>query len=301
MRCVPAPDFTVAKARAWRFSIDDAPRYQRAGDLWTLGQRQRFIDSLVNGYDVPKIYLHDLRGTDPRKVYAVVDGKQRLTAIWQFLDDGFALADDFLLEGSNGLAGQGDETAAAPCAGRSFSGFGPTWQAALLGTFLAVVLIQDATEVDIEELFSRLNNGVPLDPAERRHALGGDTMEIVREIAARPSLVRLLSFPDVRRSHADVAARLVAFAAAQRQGRDDVIDTDPEGLETFVRQGRHLDPVLKADLLQRTDRLLLRAAGTLGKERPRLEDPETAFIAIRAAAMNGTRSSGPRTPMDQPA
>ena len=98
MRCVPAHAFTVAKARAWRSAIDDDPPYQRRGDLWSLGQRQRFIDSLLNGYDVPKLYLHDLRGREPTKVYAVVDGKQRLHAIWAYLDDGFPLAADFRLE-----------------------------------------------------------------------------------------------------------------------------------------------------------------------------------------------------------
>src|SRR3954454_10053992 len=98
VRCIPATDFSVAKARAWRTSIDDDPAYQRAGDLWSERQRQRFIDSLINGYDVPKIYLHDLRGTDPRRVYAVVDGKQRLTAIWDYLADRFVLGPDFVLE-----------------------------------------------------------------------------------------------------------------------------------------------------------------------------------------------------------
>ena len=102
MRCLPAHHFTVAKARAWRASIDDDPSYQRAADAWTLAQRQRFIDSLLNGFDVPKIYLHDLRGQHPTKVYAVVDGKQRLTAIWAYLDGGFPLADDFRISAAPG-------------------------------------------------------------------------------------------------------------------------------------------------------------------------------------------------------
>lgn len=173
MRCEPAHHFTVAKALAWRSAIDDDPPYQRPSDAWTIGQRQRFIDSLLNGYDVPKIYLHDLRGQHPTKVYAVVDGKQRLNAIWSFLTDELPLADDFRVEPANvpdGAASMGLADAPPPAGPRRFSELARSWQTMLLRTYLSVVLIRHATEADIEELFSRLNDGSPLD-AERRAEL----------------------------------------------------------------------------------------------------------------------------------
>ena len=165
MRCEAARDFTVAKAIAWRSSIDADPPYQRPGDVWTLDRRQLFIDSLLNGYDVPKIYLHDLRGQHPTKVYAVVDGKQRLTTLWTFVQDGFALAPGFRIEPADGL--ELDAGAVPPTAGSRFSEMDPAWQRALLRTPLSVVLIRAASEDDIEELFSRLNNGVALSATER--------------------------------------------------------------------------------------------------------------------------------------
>jgi hypothetical protein len=167
MRCVPAHAFTVAKAWAWRTAIDDDPPYQRRGDLWSLAQQQRFIDSLLNGYDVPKFYLHDLRGIEPTKVYAVVDGKQRLHAIWTFLGDGYGLAADFRLE-----SGPPPTLLAVgrPRAGMRFSDLDPGWRAALLGTYLSVVLIQDADLADIDELFARLNDGVPFHLSQRTAA-----------------------------------------------------------------------------------------------------------------------------------
>ncbi|HET7702134.1 MAG TPA: DUF262 domain-containing protein [Candidatus Limnocylindrales bacterium] len=180
MRCEPARDFTVAKALAWRSAIDDEPPYQRPGDAWTDDHRQLFIDSLLNGYDVPKIYLHDLRGRHPTKVYAVVDGKQRLTTLWSFVQDGFALAPGFRIESDDGVAVPAG--AVAPVGGLRFSELDATWQRALLRTPLSVVLIRAASEEDIEELFSRLNNGVALSASQRsrlddrrasRAALGG--------------------------------------------------------------------------------------------------------------------------------
>src|SRR3954447_5117645 len=151
MRCVPAPDFTVGKALAWRSAIDENAPYQREGAVWSLEQQQLFIDSLLNGYDVPKIYLHDRRGVVPNQVYAIVDGKQRLTTIWRFLRDEFALAPDFRTIEAN----LPDEAAGAsmPSSGQRYSELDPAWQTVLRKTPLAVVLIQRATPDDIEDLF----------------------------------------------------------------------------------------------------------------------------------------------------
>jgi len=172
MHCVPARDFSVGKALRWRGAIYDDPPYQRESYVWSLAKQQLFIDSLLNGFDVPKIYLHDLRGLHPTKVYAVVDGKQRLNTIWRFLGDEFPLAEDFRIEPANAPPLPPDVT--PPRAGSRFSEFDPAWREALRTTFLSVVLIRDATEDDIEDLFARLNSGEPLSAAERRNARGGD-------------------------------------------------------------------------------------------------------------------------------
>jgi hypothetical protein len=165
VRCVPEHRFTVAKALAWRSAIDDSPPYQRPADRWTLGHRQRFIDSLLNGYDVPKLYFHDLRAIHPTKVYAVIDGKQRLHAIWDFVGGAFGLASDFRLEAD---PDPGTAAAEPPRGAMRWPDLDPAWRAAFLRTDLSVVLVQRATEADIDELFFRLNSGVPLAPGEGR-------------------------------------------------------------------------------------------------------------------------------------
>lgn len=292
MRCVPAQGFSVAKALAWRSSINDDPPYQRPGDVWSLGRRQRFIDSLINGYDVPKVYVHDLRGIELTRVYAVVDGKQRLTAIWDFLGDRFALAADFRLE--RGVDGHDEEASSfaddgpggvsgTPAPGRRFSELAPAWRTALLRTQLSVVLIQDASEIDIEELFSRLNSGVPLSPGERWQAIGGDTMEIAHEITRQPAFAELAPFPDRHAAHAELALRLVAWAAAERDAALDRLAADPDEIEAFVRAGRGLDPAAGRNLLERTTRLVTRAAQLLGPSPRGLDDAAAAFARVREA------------------
>ena len=75
------------------------PEYQRMGDIWTIEKRQLLIDSILNGFDLPKIYFHKhsppkIENNAPIK-YSIVDGRQRLEAIWKFIDGDFPLADDF--------------------------------------------------------------------------------------------------------------------------------------------------------------------------------------------------------------
>ena len=159
MRCVPAHPFTVGKALAWKSAIDLDPPYQRPADAWDRPRQQRFIDSLLNGFDVPKFYLHDVRGGPrPSIAYTVVDGKQRLTAMWSYLADGFGLADDFV----STSCPPGLESVPRPRAAMRDSDLPAPWRTALRQTYLSVVLIQDATLDEIEELFARLNSGVPL-------------------------------------------------------------------------------------------------------------------------------------------
>jgi hypothetical protein len=246
MRCIPAHDFTVAKALAWRSAIADDPPYQRAGAIWSLEKQQLFVDSLLNGYDVPKIYLHDLRGRHPTRVYAVVDGKQRLTTIWGFLTDAFALADDFAVEHAN--LPELPDGVTHPAAGQRFSQLHPEWQRVLRRTYLAVVLIQNATETDIEDLFSRLNNGEPLTPAEKRNAAGGDAARLVRAIVADRFFRERVRIPNGRYQHHDAATRLVVLEDALVTGRHDLPDLGMGELDAFIHRHRRLRPAHRRQL-----------------------------------------------------
>ncbi len=73
------------------------PDYQRQGDIWSKEKRQLLIDSILNRYDIP-VYFHKLdRETVKKKgkTYAVIDGRQRLEAVFDFMEGGFELADDY--------------------------------------------------------------------------------------------------------------------------------------------------------------------------------------------------------------
>ena len=94
-----------ARTLSWWFdqqdNIDLEPPYQRRAHLWSLSDKQFLIDSILNGYDIPKLYIADfgfgavqLR-TRPQRQYAVIDGKQRLGAIFEFFQGKLPLAPNF--------------------------------------------------------------------------------------------------------------------------------------------------------------------------------------------------------------
>lgn len=62
MKCVSLePPYTASRLLSECGVIDDAPEYQRESGVWSKSKQQLFIDTLLNGYDVPKLYFHDLR------------------------------------------------------------------------------------------------------------------------------------------------------------------------------------------------------------------------------------------------
>ena len=74
-----------------RNNIDTNPDFQRPA-VWTIPQKQLLIDSILRGYDVPKFYWR-LKSKKP-DLYEVVDGQQRLRAIWEFLGGKYSLPKD---------------------------------------------------------------------------------------------------------------------------------------------------------------------------------------------------------------
>lgn len=160
-----------------RFELQ--PSYQRQSDVWSEEKRALFIDSLVNGYDVPKLYFHRLSGRKQGgHIHAIVDGKQRLETIRYFLDDKFPLSQDFV----------DSETGEESAAGLRFSELTrkhPQIAGRLMDRRLDVVVIETGDIEVIEEMFSRLNEAVPLNAPEKRNAFGGPMPTIIRRLVAR--------------------------------------------------------------------------------------------------------------------
>ncbi|MCK5180413.1 MAG: DUF262 domain-containing protein [Candidatus Pacebacteria bacterium] len=66
--------------------INLTPTYQRSS-VWKPEQKQMLIDSILRKIDIPKIYLRETKNKDYQ--YEIIDGQQRMRAIWDFLKNDF--------------------------------------------------------------------------------------------------------------------------------------------------------------------------------------------------------------------
>lgn len=220
----------LQKSSAWAmFRMKDRikmdPDYQRQGEIWTRDKQQLLIDTMINGFDVPKLYLHKFSPPivecDSTFEYAMIDGKQRAEAIFSFVENRYALEPDFkyLADEDVDLGGLTYRELATkfPDIKQDFDSFS-----------LDVVTIEtDDTEI-IEDLFSRLNEAMPLNAPEKRNAKPGPLPKMIRDISKHKFFTERLPFTNSRYRHLDIAAKMMLTSS-----RDSVLDTKKAYLDRY--------------------------------------------------------------------
>ena len=216
-----------------RSEINMKPEYQRNGGIWTPEKRRLLIDTILNDYDIPKIYFHTLDAKAFTKTgfkYAVIDGRQRLETIWDFIDGKFTLADDFEYQRDSSieLAGLGysDIAKQYPKIRVMFDSF-----------VLPVVTVTiEGDDLDlIEDMFSRLNEAVPLNAAEKRNAIGGRLVKAITETSLHPFFARKVRFGNKRYQHKEAAARFLLMEETIR-AVGDIVDTKKVYLDALAEK-----------------------------------------------------------------
>lgn len=257
---------TVADIEAAWSAIDFKPTYQRQSDIWGESRRQLFIDSLINGYDIPKLYFHDLSWNEkgPNKRYAIIDGKQRLEAIHAFIQGDFALSDEFedieqeSVESARNAAGLGY---------RELAKKHPDLKARFDKAELPIVLVQTDDREFIEEMFSRLNEAVPLNAPEKRNALGGPLPRQIRRLAREPFFISRLAFPNARYRHLDLATKFIYM-----EYKGGLTDLKKRDLDNFVKHFKTQKLVKKsAELYSRASSILQKMSAVFVQFDPLLE------------------------------
>lgn len=201
----PLKNSTIMLLYSEKDNIKLDPPYQRKGDVWTKEKRQLLIDSILNDYDIPKIYFHVLSEDQKNGSghdYSVIDGRQRLEAIWRFIDGDFPLSQEFEYQRNISIKLAGltydDIAQEHPKIKIKFDSF-----------VLPVVGVETDDEDLIEDMFSRLNEAVPLNAAEKRNALGGYMVACIRNVAEHNLFKTKVTFSDRRYQHREIAARLL--------------------------------------------------------------------------------------------
>jgi hypothetical protein len=175
--------------------IDTNPDFQRPA-VWSRGQKQLLIDTILRGYDIPKLYWRKI-SSKPEK-FDVVDGQQRLRAIFEFHEGGFPLAKD-----------------AEPVDGESIAGLKyadlPLDLRMELDNYpLDVIVLTETDEDEVREMFLRLQNGTTLKAQEKRNAMPGRMRDAVKSLVEHEFFTRV-AFKNSRFTHDLVAAQMLAI------------------------------------------------------------------------------------------
>jgi hypothetical protein len=150
--------------------LDLDPPYQRRS-VWNQRFKNFFIETILLHYPSPPIYVHEEIRADGSANYAVVDGKQRLTAVFDFADDLFPIADDSILQNLRG---------------RFFSQLDDDTKKVFWTYQFPVEFIPNVDEGLLTAIFDRINRNVArLTPQELRHAkFDGDFATSSEELTA---------------------------------------------------------------------------------------------------------------------
>lgn len=70
IRTFPFLNSTILRINSEYDVININPEYQRKGGVWTRQKKQLLIDSILNDYDIPKLYFHYYNTEQKRKVAA---------------------------------------------------------------------------------------------------------------------------------------------------------------------------------------------------------------------------------------
>jgi hypothetical protein len=76
--------------------LDLDPPYQRRS-VWNQAYKDNFIDTILMQYPAPAIFLYEEVSDDGRSSYHVVDGKQRLTSVFEFAKGDFPVSEDSIV------------------------------------------------------------------------------------------------------------------------------------------------------------------------------------------------------------
>jgi hypothetical protein len=145
-----------------RDRFDLQPDFQRE-KVWSPEKEQKLMDTILKKWDIPKVYLNVI----DEENFEVIDGQQRLNAIYKFFSNELPLSKRF--SGEYG--------------GFYYKDLPDKIQDIFDDYELDIVFVSDAADGELNELFARLQLGMPLNSAEKLNAMSGNMRNFVRALS----------------------------------------------------------------------------------------------------------------------
>lgn len=198
----PEIDSLYRKWQKGRLNVQ--PSFQRQF-VWDKVKSSRLIESALLGIPLPIIYLSEEQDGKEN----VIDGQQRLTSFFSFIQGKFPDGADFKL---SGLKVKEFEK----LNGSKYSDLSEELQDRIRDYKIRIIKFKKESDRDLQfEIFSRLNTGsVPLNNQELRNCIyRGSFNELLKELAKNDDFRYLLgiSTPDKRMNDCEFVLRFAAF------------------------------------------------------------------------------------------
>jgi uncharacterized protein with ParB-like and HNH nuclease domain len=177
-------DFSLsAIAEMVRFeSIDISPHYQRR-DRWSVDKQSALIESFLLNIPVPPVYLSE----DEYGTYTVIDGKQRITTINEFLSGRFKLKGLKEVPELDGFTYEELPTQLK--------------RALSIRPFMRVIILLKQSDPDLKyEVFLRLNTGGEKLKAQeiRNVAFAGPLNDLLFELSGNEFIKKKLKITSIK-------------------------------------------------------------------------------------------------------
>ena len=196
------------------FKVDR--NYQREL-VWPLRMKQYLIDTILRGLDIGRIFV---RVQEDK--YFIVDGQQRLNAIWEFAENKYPLGD---YSRPLGLSGKFYNDLPREIREDSFDEYN-----------VNMVYLLNVEDEEVRDIYRRINSGIPLNTAERLNAYPGNIVLTVRELANDYFLQEICGLKKRKRFRAlHIAAQMLLL---QKKGIHDIA---PRSLFEFFEKNKDLD------------------------------------------------------------
>lgn len=170
----------------------DIPDWQR-GKVWTKEKKQQLIDSILRGWKLPKFYFV-VTSQEPEE-FEVVDGQQRLTAIWEFFDNDLPLNTE-----STNMFG-----------GPYYKDLKQNYSDDFDDFEIEFDRIENATDEELKQFFQRLQEGLPLTSSEKLNSVQSALRDYCLELSKRPFFSNKINIRDYRHAHFDIIAKVAAI------------------------------------------------------------------------------------------
>lgn len=193
------------------------PEFQRQS-VWPPAAKSYLIDTILNDRPIPLFFMQRATSIQTgRSEYWVIDGQQRLRAIFEYIEGDFTLS-----EVSN-------DSAVRKYKGKKFSQLPTALQQAIYNYDLFILELAGYSEDDVKDIFARMNKYVVrLSKQELRHAKGSGKFKDLLEKIGKWSFwtkEKVFTKSQLKRMRADeLSAELLILLNEGPQDKKSAVD-----------------------------------------------------------------------------